>query len=84
MNATLTRLTKQYQSTEHEELIEAEAQLDTLIESTPVSKTKAYESLRAAVNQLQIELEAKGIKGKWRAWHEPETPTPAARWHDPE
>jgi hypothetical protein len=57
-------------NTEREDLIEAEATLDTLIECTPISQTKAYTPLRKALNALQQELEAKGIRGKWRTWNE--------------
>jgi hypothetical protein len=53
---------------ELEELIDGESLIDTLIECSPISKTLAYEGLRAALNQLQRELETDGVKGKWRTW----------------
>jgi hypothetical protein len=48
-----------------DELIEIESLLDTLIETTRMPN-KTYKMFRAAVNQFQKDLEAKGITGKWR------------------
>lgn len=56
-----------------EELIDGESLIDTLIECSPIQHTHAYDGLRAALNQLQRELETDGVRGKWRTWPESDT-----------
>lgn len=50
---------------DEDEVVDAEALIDTLVESTDIAKTQSYAMFKAALEALQVELEANGVKGKW-------------------